>query len=106
MRKRTISTILLTPVLIVVFVYGLLISPLGGPTIRLVANNLVSGLSIESIEGGLADNLTITNVEWENAQWRVNTDYAYLDVTWRCIFEPRVCVNEVNANDIVVEQLS
>ena len=76
MRKGTISPILLTPVLIVVFVYGLLISPLGGPTIRLVANNLVSGLSIESIEGGLADNLTITKVEWENAQWRVKTDYA------------------------------
>lgn len=106
MKKRTISTILLTPVFIVVFVYGLLISPLGGPTIRLVANNLVSGLSIESIEGGLADNLTISNVKWENAQWRVNLEYAYLDVTWRCIFEPRVCVNEINANDILVEQLS
>ncbi|MDO6566813.1 translocation/assembly module TamB domain-containing protein [Alteromonas sp. 1_MG-2023] len=106
MKKRTISLILLTPVLIVVFIYGLLISPLGGPTIRVIANNVVSGLNIESIDGGLADNLTISHVKWENAQWRVNVDYAYLDVTWRCIFEPRVCVNEINANDIVVEQLS
>ncbi|WP_218419063.1 translocation/assembly module TamB domain-containing protein [Alteromonas lipotrueae] len=106
MRKRTISTILLTPVIIVVFVYGLLISPLGGPTIRVIANNLVNGLSIKSIEGGLADNITISHVKWENAQWRVHADYVYLDVTWRCIFEPRVCVNEMNANDIIVEQLS
>ena len=97
MRKRTLSAILLSPVLILVALYAVLISPLGGPTVKLLANTFVENLSIDAIDGGFADTLEVHNVEWENPQWKVSAQYAYIDITWRCLFEPRVCVNEVHA---------
>ena len=89
MRKRTLSAILLSPILLLVAIYALLISPLGGPTVKLIANSFVTNLSIDDIEGSFADTLEIHNLQWENAQWRVLSKYAYIDVTWRCFFEPK-----------------
>ena len=54
MKKRTISTLLLSPVFLVVAIYALLISPLGGPTVKLLANTFVSNLHIEEVKGSKA----------------------------------------------------
>ena len=75
MRKRTLSAILLSPVLILVALYAVLISPLGGPTVKLLANTFVENLSIDAIDGGFADTLEVHNVEWENPQWKVSAQY-------------------------------
>ena len=106
MRKRTLSAILLSPVLILVALYAVLISPLGGPTVKLLANTFVENLSIDAIDGGFADTLEVHNVEWENPQWKVSAQYAYIDITWRCLFEPRVCVNEVTLENATLTQHS
>ena len=106
MRKRTLSAILLSPVLILVALYAVLISPLGGPTVKLLANTFVENLSIDAIDGGFADTLEVHNVEWENPQWKVSAQYAYIDITWRCLFEPRVCVNEVTLENATLTQRS
>ena len=106
MRKRTLSAILLSPVLILVALYAVLISPLGGPTVKLLANTFVENLSIDAIDGGFADTLEVHNVEWENPHWKVSAQYAYIDITWRCLFEPRVCVNEVTLENATLTQRS
>ncbi|MFZ8199710.1 translocation/assembly module TamB domain-containing protein [Alteromonas portus] len=106
MRKRTLSAVLLSPVFILVGIYALLISPLGGPTVKLLANTFVENLSIDAIEGGFADTLHVHNVEWENDQWKVSAQYAYIDVTWRCLFEPRVCVNELTLENATLQQIA
>ncbi|MEE3057346.1 MAG: DUF490 domain-containing protein, partial [Pseudomonadota bacterium] len=106
MRKRTLSAILLSPVRILVALYAVLISPLGGPTVKLLANTFVENLSIDAIDGGFADTLEVHNVEWENPQWKVSAQYAYIDITWRCLFEPRVCVNEVTLENATLTQRS
>ena len=106
MRKRTLSAILLSPILLLVAIYALLISPLGGPTVKLIANSFVTNLSIDDIEGSFADTLEIHNLQWENAQWRVLSKYAYIDVTWRCFFEPKVCVNELTLENATLTQLA
>ncbi len=106
MRKRTISAILLSPILLLVAVYALLISPLGGPTVKLVANTFVDNLSIDAIDGGFADTLEVHNVQWENPQWKVSAQYAYIDITWRCLFEPKVCVNELTLENATLTQLA
>ncbi|APE03651.1 DUF490 domain-containing protein [Alteromonas mediterranea] len=106
MRKRTISAILLSPILLLVAVYALLISPLGGPTVKLVANTFIDNLSIDAIDGGFADTLEVHNVQWENPQWKVSAQYAYIDVTWRCLFEPKVCVNELTLENATLTQLA
>ncbi|CAB9495961.1 translocation/assembly module TamB domain-containing protein [Alteromonas macleodii] len=106
MRKRTVSAILLSPVLLLVAIYALLISPLGGPTVKLIANSFVTNLSIDDIDGSFADTLEIHNLHWENAQWRVASQYAYIDITWRCLFEPKVCVNELTLENATLTQLA
>ncbi|GFD69992.1 translocation/assembly module TamB domain-containing protein [Alteromonas sp. KUL106] len=106
MRKRTLSAILLSPVLILVSIYALLISPLGGPTAKLLANTFVENLSIGAIDGGFADTLEVHNAKWENPQWKVSAQYAYIDITWRCLFEPRVCINELTLENATLTQLS
>ncbi|MBT3133770.1 translocation/assembly module TamB domain-containing protein [Alteromonas sp. ALT199] len=106
MRKRTLSAILLSPILLLVAIYALLISPLAGPTVKLIANSFVTNLSIDDIEGSFADTLEIHNLQWENAQWRVLSKYAYIDVTWRCFFEPKVCVNELTLENATLTQLA
>ena len=95
MRRRTLSAILLSPILLLVAIYALLISPLGGPTVKLIANSFVTNLSIDDIDGSFVDTLEIHDLYWENAQWQVSSQYAYIDITWRCLFEPKVCVNEL-----------
>ncbi|WP_394222200.1 translocation/assembly module TamB domain-containing protein [Alteromonas gracilis] len=106
MRKRTLSAILLAPVFLLVAIYAVLISPLGGPFIKTLANTFVENLTIEAIDGGFADSLEVQNVQWENPQWRVSAQYAYIDVTWRCLFEPSVCVNEILLESATLTQLS
>ena len=106
MKKRTTSVILLSPVFILVFIYGLLISPLGGPTLRIVANNSIDGLHIEDIEGSFSDHLTFTNISWKNEQWNITIGNAYLNARWRCAFEPRVCVDDIRINHAKLAQLS
>ena len=106
MKKRTLSAILLSPVLILVALYAVLISPLGGPAVKFLANTLVENLSIDAIDGGFADTLEVHNVEWENPQWKVTAQYAYIDITWRCLFEPRVCINEVMLENATLTQRS
>lgn len=106
MRKRTLSAILLSPVFILVGIYAVLISPLGGPTVKFLANAFVENLSIDAIDGGFADTLEVHNVTWENPQWKVSAQYAYIDITWRCLFEPRVCVNELTLENATLTQLS
>lgn len=105
MKKRTVSLILLSPIFLLVAIYALLISPLGGPTIKVVANSVVPGLSIEKIEGGMADSLSIQGLLWRNSQWEVSVKEAYADITWRCLFEPRVCVDEFTVDDASIKQL-
>lgn len=106
MRRRTLSAILLSPILLLVAIYALLISPLGGPTVKLIANSFVTNLSIDDIDGSFADTLEIHNLHWENAQWRVASQYAYIDITWRCLFEPKVCVNELTLENATLTQLA
>ncbi|MCB4437801.1 translocation/assembly module TamB domain-containing protein [Alteromonas sp. McT4-15] len=106
MKKRTVSFIISSPILLVVAIYALLISPLGGPTVKVIANTFVPNLAIERIEGGFADDLTITNLTWHNPQWKVDIGYAYVDVTWRCLFEPRVCANDIAVSDARITQVS
>lgn len=106
MKKRTLSAILLSPVLILVALYAILISPLGGPAVKFLANTLVENLSIDAIDGGFADTLEVHNVEWENPQWKVTAQYAYIDITWRCLFEPKVCINEVMLENATLTQRS
>ncbi len=105
MRKRTTTAILLTPVFLLVLIYGLLISPLAGPMIKLIANQFVAGLSVEKMEGGLADSLSFQQVDYRNEQWHVHLEKADLDATWRCLFEPRVCINNISINGLTVTQL-
>ncbi len=76
------------------------------PTVKLLANTFVENLSIDAIDGGFADTLEVHNVEWENPQWKVSAQYAYIDITWRCLFEPRVCVNEVTLENATLTQRS
>ncbi|BFT32023.1 translocation/assembly module TamB domain-containing protein [Alteromonas sp. D210916BOD_24] len=106
MRKRTVSAILLSPVFILVAIYAVLISPLGGPAIKVVANAFVPGLSIDKIEGSFADTLDITQLHWQNPQWEVTAQHLYIDVTWRCFFEPRVCVNDASLDNASIVQLA
>lgn len=106
MKKRTVSLVLLSPVFLLVAIYTLLISPLGGPTIKVIANTFVSDLHIEEIEGGLADSLTISQLTWQNAQWDVRIEEVYADITWRCLFEPRVCVNDFAISHADIKQLA
>jgi translocation and assembly module TamB len=106
MKKRTVSLVLLSPVFLLVAIYTLLISPLGGPTIKVIANTFVSDLHIEEIEGGLADSLTISQLTWRNAQWDVRVEEVYADITWRCLFEPRVCVNDFAISHADIKQLA
>lgn len=105
MKKRTTTAILLTPVFLLVLVYGLLISPLAGPIIKLVANQFVAGLSVKKIEGGLADTLSFHQVKYQNEQWQVSLENADLDATWRCLFEPRVCINDLTITGLTVTQV-
>ena len=104
MRKRTLSTILLSPVLLIVLVYAILISPLGGPTIRLAATSFVDNLAIEKIQGGIADGLTISALSYEDETWHANINNLFVDITWRCLFEPRLCVNDVVLNQATIVQ--
>jgi len=106
MRKRTVSVLLLSPVLLLVFIYGMLISPLGGPILSLIANHAIANLKITAIEGSFADALSISQLNWQNDQWRVSADEAYLDATWRCLFEPRACVKDIRITNLTVTQLS
>ncbi|WP_334014071.1 translocation/assembly module TamB domain-containing protein [Alteromonas sp. S167] len=106
MKKRTISALLLSPVFIVVALYALLISPLGGPTVKVLANTFVKPLHIERIDGSFADALEITGLSWKDAQWQVSVGTIYADLTWRCFFEPRVCVNELSVDDASIKQVA
>ena len=106
MKKRTISALLLSPVFFVVAVYALLISPLGGPTVKILANTFVDKLHIENIEGGFAGPLTIQKLTYTNPQWRIDVGRVYADITWRCVFEPRVCVNNLEVENATIEQVS
>lgn len=106
MRKRTLSTILLSPIFLLVAIYALLISPLGGPTVKLLANTFVDNLSIDAIDGGFADTLEVHHLKWENPQWKVEAQYAFIDITWRCLFEPRVCLNELTLENATLTQRS
>jgi len=106
MKKRTISALLLSPIFFVVAVYALLISPLGGPTVKILANTFVDNVDIENIEGGFAGPLTIHKLTYSNPQWRVDVGRIYADITWRCVFEPRVCVNNIEVENATIEQVS
>ena len=106
MKKRTISTLLLSPVFLVVAIYALLISPLGGPTVKLLANTFVSNLHIEEVKGSFADTLDIKGITWKDTQWDVKVAHTYADITWRCLFEPRVCVNELFIDNAQIKQLT
>ena len=106
MRKRTVSAILLSPVFLLVAIYAVLISPLGGPTIKIAANAFVTGLSIGEIEGSFADSLDVTELHWQNSQWEIKAKHLYIDITWRCFFEPRVCVNEASLDNASIVQLA
>ena len=87
-------------------IYALLISPLGGPTVKLLANTFVDNLSIDAIDGGFADTLEVHHLKWENPQWKVEAQYAFIDITWRCLFEPRVCLNELTLENATLTQRS
>ena len=106
MRKRTASVILLSPVFIVVFIYALLISPLGGPVVRLVANNAVNGLNIGDVQGSFSDHLIFSNINWKNEQWQITVAHADLDARWRCVFQPKICINNLRITDIKLVQVS
>jgi len=106
MKKRTVSTLLLSPVLIVVAIYALLISPLGGPTAKLLANAFVKPLHIDNIEGSFADTLDISGLSWKDEQWEVSVAEIYADITWRCVFEPRVCINALSVTNATITQIA
>lgn len=106
MKKRTISAVVLAPVFLLVFLYALFISPLGGPTAAYIANLTVPGLDIDDIEGGFAEAFTVRNLNWQNEQWQVHLDEGNFDITWRCLFEPRVCINHFALRSLHVTQLA
>ena len=106
MRKRTTSVILLSPVFLLVFIYGLLISPLGGPVVRLIANNTISELNIEDVQGSFSDHLTFSNIRWKNEQWQISVAHTYLEARWRCVFQPKICINDLRITDIELIQVS
>ncbi len=106
MRKRTIPLWLLSPFVVLGLLLGLLMSPLGTPILRIAAEIAVTGLSIEDIDGSLADDLTIHSLKWENENWRVATGRATVNIAWRCLAAPRVCVETFSADHISVTQLA
>ena len=71
-----------------------------------VNNTFVDKLEIENIEGGFAGPLTINKLTYTNPQWRVDVGRVYADITWRCAFEPRVCINNLEVENATVEQVS
>ncbi|GGW91355.1 translocation/assembly module TamB domain-containing protein [Alteromonas halophila] len=106
MRKRVLSLWLLAPFVLILAVLALLMSPLGTPIIRYAAVSAVPGLTIEDISGSLAHDLTLTDVRWQDDIWQVQTDSATVNIAWRCLAAPRVCVETLSATGVRVTQLA
>lgn len=106
MRKRTFSLWMLSPFVLLALIIGLLMSPLGTPVLRFAAQSAVPGLSLDKIEGSLAHDLTLRTLRWENENWRVEADTAAINIAWRCLAAPRVCVERFSASGVSVTQLA
>ena len=106
MRKRTFSLWMLSPFILVALIITLLMSPLGTPILRFAAESAVPGLTIEDVDGSLAQDLTLRAVNWENDSWRVEADSATINIAWRCLAAPRVCVEQFSASNVTVTQLA
>ncbi|MCU7553566.1 translocation/assembly module TamB domain-containing protein [Alteromonas sp. ASW11-19] len=106
MRKRTISLWALSPFLLIALLIALLLSPLGTPVIRSVAVSVVPDLTIVDLDGSLAGDLTVDELHWQNEQWQVEVGSATVNLSWRCLLAPRVCVESLAASKVYVTQLA
>ncbi len=104
MRKRTVSLWALSPFLLVALLIAILLSPLGTPVLRSVAVAVVPDLTIEDLDGSLAGELSVKDLHWQNAQWQVELGRATVNLSWRCLLAPRVCVESLTASHLYVTQ--
>ncbi|QPG05631.1 hypothetical protein IT774_16385 [Salinimonas marina] len=104
MRKRRIAGWILAPVMVVLVIIGIVLSPLGSPVIRLAANTLVPGLKIENIRGSLLSDFSVQQLHWENETWQVNTQQVTVNVVLGCLPSLKVCIDKLHTQGIEVTQ--
>ena len=105
MRKRTISLWVLSPFVLIALLLVLLLSPLGSPVIRYAAVSFVPGLTIDNIDGSVYGDMTVDDLVWQDASWKVEVGSATVNLSWRCLMAPKVCIEKLAASDITVTQL-
>ena len=106
MSRRKFTFWFFTTLLLIVLVAGLIISPLGTPVIRYIANKAVDGLHIENINGTVLSDFSVEGVSWQNEQWSVNVKRAEINVVLGCLITSKVCIDYLNVDGTRVEQLS
>lgn len=106
MRKRTLSLWVVSPFLLMALLLVLLLSPLGSPVIRYAAVSFVPGLTIDNIDGSVYGDMTVEDLVWQNGSWKVELGSATVNLSWRCLMAPKVCVEKLAASDISVTQLA
>ena len=106
MRKRTIAWWILLPILFITVLLAFILSPFGAPMIRLIANNTVSGLSIDNIDGTILSDFTVEGVSWQNESWQLTTDKATVNLVLGCLLANKVCVDKLHTKGIHLTQLS
>ncbi|WP_218353628.1 translocation/assembly module TamB domain-containing protein [Alteromonas lipotrueiana] len=104
MRKRRITAWIFAPVILILIIVGIVLSPLGSPIIRLAANSVVPGLKIDNIDGSLLSDFTVENLQWENETWKVTAQQASLNIGLGCLSSLTVCVDKLHTNAIKVTQ--
>ena len=106
MRKRTISLWVVAPFLLIGVLFAYIVSPLGAPVIRYVANAAVDGLHIDDIDGTILSDITVSGVNWENEQWSVSVGKAETNLVLGCLITTKVCVDYLTVDGFTLKQLA
>ncbi len=104
MRKRRIAGWMLAPFIVVLVIIGVILSPLGSPIVRLVANTVVPGLQIEHIRGSLLSDFSVQQLHWENDTWQVDTQQVTVNLVLGCLPSLKICVDKLHTQGIEVTQ--
>ncbi|QJR80892.1 DUF490 domain-containing protein [Alteromonas pelagimontana] len=105
MKKRYITLWILSPILAVVMIAGLIISPLGAPVIRYAAQSFVPNLTIADVEGTILSDFSVSGVSWENENWRIEVGQATINIVLGCLMTPKVCIDKLAVDKLAVTQI-
>lgn len=105
MRKRRIAAWLMAPLLVLLVLMALLLSPMGSPLLGPLASLAVADLEIDEVAGSPLGDFWVRGLRWQNPQWQVSAGQIYLNLDLSCFTLSQVCIDTLMTNDVSVSQM-